>query len=891
MKTKFLKRVSILLIAICILLVSTSCVRNETSMVIKRNGKAIITSEVLLTEEGVKEIFGMPTNFYDAVEKDSRFSKVLGWQREYVNYEKDGVNYQGVQIKKEVSKNDIETALYELYGTYATVHYSDKTVFGSRTISIEFDSNGTRVADEELQKVLSGEAISKLTITSPVAISSTTGNKINDNTVEIDLAGLLAGKEQNIKVEIKGFDFTFFIPIIVVVVVAAAAGIYVLIRVKRTKRQNEGLTSINLKNMRKKSGKGGAGGFGASNEMDDLDNFKPKSKMSFTKKTPRYDKTETNEAPVAPATPAAPAYEAPAAPQYEQSAPTYEQPSAPQYEQPAAQYEQPATQSYSQSIDYSQTTYGQRETQRYEQDVPTSYNAPTQSYSSTIESNSAIMSRKTTQEKVDYSSAGSAKFVKGAPKTESSSSSGSTLFHPRSTAPNMEYFSPGYSSEEHEAHERESLSTGSTLFTPRSTAPNMEYFTPGYSTEAHEANEAHEKTELPHGSTLFTPRSTAANLNYGKEPVMLDEEEERPVKDVFHEEHKPDPSITSLFTPRSTAPNISYGMKESFLDDPIDMTDPDYKEKMNAHTAPVFMKEEPKSEPQPVYEEPSYAAPSYTEQSYSNAGYDNGGYDNTGYDNGGYDNTGYDNGGYDNTGYDNGGYDNTGYSDSGYAQNTSAGSIYQTAGYETSPYQSANYGASEKSEAISGAYGGSRLGSGAYIGESMSRAPKVGRSVGNIGGYVDETSINMSSYGSDPFSGGSLPKLGESGLSGGGLFSIDSMGGFGSNAYEGNTIGGSSYEGNTIGGGSFGGGTFGGSKYHPGETYTAPKSSGSSFEAHSDHPDFGKTFHTGGSGKFDFGMASGDSKRKCPFCKEPIRDDDVFCVACGAELSRPYGSF
>ena len=154
---------------------------------------------------------------------------------------------------------------------------------------------------------------------------------------------------------------------------------------------------------------------------------------------------------------------------------------------------------------------------------------------------------------------------------------------------------------------------------------------------------------------------------------------------------------------------------------------------------------------------------------------------------------------YGESGYGAGGYEEPSYSEPAPAvqpieYGSSMGSIYQTTGYDSSPYQSASAGASEKSEAISQAYGGSKLGSGAYMGGSTG-APRVGRSVGNIGGYVDETMVNTSSYGSDPYGGTPLPKLGEAGVGGAGIFTIDSNGGFGSSGAS------------TIGGGTFGSGS------------------------------------------------------------------------------------
>ena len=246
---------------------------------------------------------------------------------------------------------------------------------------------------------------------------------------------------------------------------------------------------------------------------------------------------------------------------------------------------------------------------------------------------------------------------------------------------------------------------------------------------------------------------------------------------------------------------------------------------------------------------------------YEQAGYD-AGYD-TSYS-AGYDNGGYDNGGYEES-YD-AGYDtNDGYYDQseGYyeePQQSQGASIYNTNGYEDSGYQSAAVGHSEKSAAIKEAYGGSKLGSGAYVGGAAT-GTTIGRSVNNVGGYVDPEMVNTSSYGSDPFSGSPLPKLGEAGAGGGGMFSFDATGTFGGS--------GSSQ-------GGFGSASSGG---------FGSASSGSSYGSST----YGKKFSTGGTGKFDFGAASGN--RKCPFCKEPIRDDDTFCVACGAELSRPYGSF
>ena len=139
--------------------------------------------------------------------------------------------------------------------------------------------------------------------------------------------------------------------------------------------------------------------------------------------------------------------------------------------------------------------------------------------------------------------------------------------------------------------------------------------------------------------------------------------------------------------------------------------------------------------------------------------------------------------------------------------------------------------------------------------------------------------VNTSSYGSDPYGGTPLPKLGEAGVGGAGIFTIDSNGGFGSSGAS------------TIGGGTFGSGspTGGYSSAVASGSYSAIPMGGS--ESSGSSPTFGKKFGSGGTGKFDFGMASADSGRKCPFCKEPIRDDDVICIACGAEIARPYGSY
>ena len=946
MKRKLLKRVSILSVLACILLVLCSCARTETNLAISRNGSGVVTAQFLMANDEVKEIYGMPTKFYDAVEKDGRFAKVMSWNKEYVDYEIDGVNYIGVQVSKNVSKKEIQNALNELYGQYASVTYEDKNTFGNRTVKINFSSNSHLMA-EELQSALDGGLVSNLTITTPAAISSTTGNKVSDKTVVLDLTNLLTGKETGLNYEIKFFDFTFYIPIAAIAIVVIAGGTVFLVRFTKNKKRNAGLSSIDLKSKPKSGGFGGFGS-GKSGGMDDLDNYKPKSGMSFSKKTPRYDSKnaapETPSAPApAPVAPSAPAAQTPGeaapasrptptpafrsrvpkaspvapapaveetpvapaetpVPAYSEPAPAYSEP-APAYSEPAPAYSEPAP-SYSEPApSYSEPAPS------YSEPAPAytepAYSEPAPVYTSTIDSpNSIVMGRKHEEPKVDYSIAGSARFVKGEKNTEHISNA-STLFTPRSTAPNMAYGSAEYTEFERSKHqESEHLSSGSTLFTPRSTAPTLGYGTAEYTEQerAHHQEPEHFTT----GSVNFTPRSTAANLNYGKEP---------PKEDVFEKKHTPDPSITSLFTPRSTAPNLNYGLKEPlFEEEEPEYHDPFFEpdKKQGAHTQqaqpqstqPVY--EQPQSaQPayeQPPYEQSAYTEPSYDQSAYAEPSYDQGAYAESSYDQGAYAEPSYDQGAYDQGGYtedtynqdaydqgyyDQGGndsYEETSYQDGGYYEETpaQAGSIYQTNGYDSSPYQSASYGASEKSEAISSAYGGSKLGSGAYLGGSAT-GTRVGRSVGNIGGYVDETSVNTSSYGSDPFASGSpLPKLGESGVGGGGMFSIDSTGGFGST---------NSYEGKTIGGGSFGGGSFGGAKYTPGESYTPPTNAGNMFETHTEHPNFGKTFHTGGSGKFDFGMAGGDSKRKCPFCKAPIRDDDVFCVACGAELSRPYGSF
>jgi len=889
MKKNVAKRVSILLIAVCFAFVFSSCVRSETNLSVKRSGSATITAEVLMPADEVTAIYGMPTNFYDAVEKDARFQKIMDWKKEYVDSEIDGVSYMGVRVSKEASKKEIQGALNSLYGQYANVTYQDKGLFGNRTITVNFNATGHLMA-EELQSALDGDFISHLTITTPAAVSYTNANKIADNKTELDLTALLAGQEQNLSYEVKFFDFTFYIPVGIIAAIVIGGGIYVLVRVTKTKKQNAGLTSIDLKSAKKK--KAGFGGSGISGLDENADSYKPKSKMSFTKKTPKYT-AKSEEKPASSPKPSTISESAPAPNYTEQAAPAqtpvYSEP------EPARSYGNPVFSTGSVQ------TEGTASSRMSTASAETYASANVSGAVGGAETADFLIGRSHGETKVDYSQAGSAKFNKNDRNSAPAPSSGSTLFTPRSTAPNLSYGTTEYTEFERKDHEPTGhLNSGSTLFTPRSTAPNLGYGTAEYMEEErkeHEQEFYHE--ELSTGSTLFTPRSTAANLEYGKEPTSFREEEK----------HTPDASITSLFTPRSTAPNVSYGLKEPLLDEQ-EVTAEEYR-------SPFYHEDkkytaQPETPAEPAYEEPAYEEPAYSqggyEQSYDQGGYEQsysqGGYEQS-YDQGGYDQS-YNQGGYEQSSYaqndyEQSSYQQSGYSDSygqssygnqgGYGQSSQGGSIYQTTGYDASPYQSANYGASERSEAISSAYGGSRLGSGAYVGGG-STGVKVGRSVGNIGGYVDETSVNTSSYGSDPFANNTpLPKLGESGAGGGGLFSIGSTGGFGSSAFEGNTIGGSSYEGNTIGGGSFGGGSFGGAKYQPAENRSGGSTSASQLQTHTEHPDFGKTFHSGGSGKFDFGMAGSDSKRKCPFCKEPIRDDDVFCVACGAELSRPYGSF
>ena len=125
-----------------------SCLRAQTDVNIKRNGKAVITAEVLMDDEAVKENYGMPTNFYDAVEGDYRFSRVTSWDKQYTSEQYDGLNYIGVKITKEAEKKEVGDALSALYGDYAKINYEDSNLFGNRTIKIKVYGNGNHLQEE-----------------------------------------------------------------------------------------------------------------------------------------------------------------------------------------------------------------------------------------------------------------------------------------------------------------------------------------------------------------------------------------------------------------------------------------------------------------------------------------------------------------------------------------------------------------------------------------------------------------------------------------------------------------------------------------------------------------------------------------------------------------------
>ncbi|MBR6094408.1 MAG: zinc ribbon domain-containing protein [Lachnospiraceae bacterium] len=934
-----------------------SCLRTQTDVTIKRSGKAVVTAEVLMDDESVKENYGMPTNFYDAVEGDFRFSRVTSWDKQYTSEQYDGLNYIGIKISKEAEKKEVGAALSALYGDYAKIDYDDSNFFGNRKITIKVYGNGNRLQEEELESALAGGVLSTLTVSVPGSIKSTTGNKISDNRIQMDLTPILTGEITDLSAEIKFFDWTFFIPIAIAVVVITAAAIVILGKVSKEKKLNAGLTSIKLDKKSAKAARSGMGGFGGGigEGPDDFDP-KPKKSSMFAKKTPKYTSTETSAAPAAapapapapsvaakstpapmgrpaPAkTPTAPAPAAPTAAPAEPvaspsprmmrrrpspstftaepaPAPVQSAPAEPEYTQPVAETAAPAAEEKpSYTAGSAKASYGAakpeftyqagtaRSTAPVEPElvdysvhetggdscyVPKSEyttNGLEDQTSETMDYGSNLLKREAKEINTSSSAsarissggsassggyvAGGAKFNK-AEGSVKSLGSGTTAFSPRSTAPNFQYFVPGYHEEHKPAENAQELEKGSTVFAPRSTAPNMDYFMPGHHEEHEKANNVQ---ELEKGSTVFSPRSTAPNIGYGTYDFVK-EEDEKEIIDPFHveEEKKPTPTST-LFTPRSTAPNLSYGKKDDFVEETYAPAKDPFFEK----DADVSLSDYEGTNPQP-YEENAYGA-GYDDSYYD--GYENNGYDNGSYDNGSYDDGGYDNGSYDNS-YDTGYESNDGYyeqSEGYYEEPQSQGaSIYNTNGYEDTGYQSANVGRSEKSAAIKEAYGGSKLGTGAYVGGAATGAT-IGRSVNNVGGYVDPEMVNTSSYGSDPFSGSPLPKLGEAGAGGGGMFSFDATGTFGGSSTSQGGFGSSQS-------------SFGSSQGGFGSASSGGFGSGSSYSSST----YGKKFSSGGTGKFDFSAASGN--RKCPFCKEPIRDDDTFCVACGAELSRPYGSF
>ena len=933
MKRSVKKKITAVILTLLIVTLLSACVRTETVMKVKRNGNATITVDFVMDAQSIKEIYGMPTNFYDAVETDQRFPDIQDWDSEYIDVEIDGVNYLGIRRSKSVSKKEIEDALKQIYGKVATVSYEDRNFFGTRKIMLSissFNSGFPLKDDAEKASMMKGEIIPRLVIESPAAVKNVLPSNTtieNGNTVVIDMTDIAKGTTQKLDVQFDFFDFTFFIPVIAIAAVVIAAGIVALTKFRREKKQNAGLSSIKLdKKPAKADGFAGFGSGKASGEPK----AKAKGGMSFAKKPPKYTSKpepepepaeEVNEEPAAAPAPApAPA----AAP-----APAKPAPFTPSRPAPAPA---PAPAPQANTMFHTAETVGAAPAapagESYSPEAPASARMTTQSEESASRPayGSAKMSFKSGNTGVSGSSTtASAKMNSKNSNSGDASEGHKSLFTPRSTAPNMSYGHeedfpddsekdlPAMARSHKPEHPDPALAE---MFTPRSTAPNLEY---GFSNHMGLEDDAPKKApEQPKtsASSLFTPRSTAPNVGYGFSENIALEEDEKEVKDPFLEKHEKT-SVSDMFTPRSTVPNYNYG-----IHDDLGLGEEDKKPKdpfMEEHeqtaasslftprsTAPNlyygheedlnynYDKKMPsglhfKKAEEPAAPESTYSEPAYTDQAYEQSGYDQSAYDQSAYDQSGYDQSGYDQSGYDQSGY---GYSDS-YGDSAYSSydessytepsynapesavssieyGSSSGNIYQTAGFDSTPYQSANVGASEKSEAVSKAYGGSKLGSGAYLGGATTGA-KIGRSVGNIGGYVDETTVNTSSYGSDPYGGSPLPKLGESGADGGGIFAIDSSGSFGG--------------GGQIGGGTFGSGSVGGS-------YSSMSYGGTQFEQHTEvSSSYGKRFNTGGSGKFDFGMASGNSGRKCPFCKEPIRDDDIMCIACGAELSRPYGSY
>ena len=128
MRKGFWKKCSVLAMALGMLLTVTSCVYTSADMTIARNGKATISAIVMMDEESVKEVYGMPTNFYDAVEGDFRFARTSTWEQSYVSDTIDGANYIGVKRTITVPKKEVEAALNNLYGDYARVSFADKNV-------------------------------------------------------------------------------------------------------------------------------------------------------------------------------------------------------------------------------------------------------------------------------------------------------------------------------------------------------------------------------------------------------------------------------------------------------------------------------------------------------------------------------------------------------------------------------------------------------------------------------------------------------------------------------------------------------------------------------------------------------------------------------------------
>ena len=540
MKQSRMKKFAAILLVLSLFTAFAGCVGADTTVNLKRNGSAQITVDVIMDTESVTEKYGMPTNFYDAIEQDFRFSRVNGWQGEYIKTNIDGVDYIGVRRTKTVEKDQISNALNDIYGQFATVTYTDKTVFGNRTISLDMNSIHYPFTQEEQVAVLSGDSKATLTITSPVAISETNANKISDREISVDVMNVINGKEPKLSIYFKFFDFMFFVPIAAVAIVVIAAGIFVLVRVTKTKKQNEGLTSINLKQKPAKTGFAGFGGFGKGGA--DKGEAKPKGGMSFAKKTPKYTSTpaEETKAPVqetAPVTPAA-AQATPAAQEVFQT----QTPSKPAFtpRRPAPFSRTPAPAPAPEAVP---------EPASNEVAAPETP-APTPSLGSIFTTASTVGAAPT------ESSFGSS--------SESPAEAGTARLKSREPA---ETPKATYGSAKMSATGSQSSSTASYGTAKMSTASTTEQ-----SGEAHPAYGSAKmsrggKPDVPASGTgsLFTPRSTAPNVNYGySDDLGLGEEKGSSSAKGEHKES----SLSGLFTPRSTAPNLEYGFSdETYIED------------------------------------------------------------------------------------------------------------------------------------------------------------------------------------------------------------------------------------------------------------------------------------------------------------------------------------